>query len=249
MHEKKKTVEKGDRLWFRITMSVLPMLTKAYFKLVDATSKKVILNRECEDEVCLKRAFAMAGFHGSAIWPAFYSRKFGGVIMVSRSFDGDLMDRCLRGWGYWTVRGSSSRGGKEALTEIIDFAKEKNCPVGMAVDAPRGPAGKAKIGVVVLARETGQPVVPVGCFSTRHVTFNSWDKMILPLPFSTIVLAYGKPVDVPEGLDRDDYEQIRIEIEQQIALAQNSAEAKVKDLKNRQARHTAAEAPTCTTSP
>jgi len=144
METPRRKKEKGDQIWFRIMLFLLPKLATAYFKLLEVTCRKTILNRECEDEVCLKRPFVMAGFHGSLLYEAYYSRKFGGVIMVSRSFDGDLIDRCLRSWGYWTVRGSSSRGGKEALSEIIDFAREHQCATGMAVDAPRGPAEKPR---------------------------------------------------------------------------------------------------------
>lgn len=224
--------EKGDRIWFRVMLFVLPKLATVYFKLLELTCRKVIINRECEDEVCTRRPFVMAGFHGSLLYHAYYGRKFGGAIMVSRSFDGDLMDKCLRSWGYWTVRGSSSRGGKEALSEIIELARERRCATGMAVDAPRGPAGKAKVGVVILAREAEQPVVPVGCWTTRHVQFSSWDKMILPLPFGTIVMAYGKPIEVPKRLAHHDYDALRLEVEQSIAAAQALAEAKVRELKN-----------------
>lgn len=153
--------------------------------------------------------------------------------MVSRSWDGDLMDRCLRAWGYMTARGSSSRDGKEALREMIDLARELNCCTGLAVDAPRGPSQKAKMGIVALARETGQPVLPIASWSTRHIQFHSWDRMILPLPFSTIVLAFGRPIRVPSDLAREDYEKVRQEIEAGLLLTVGEAKAKADQLKGR----------------
>lgn len=152
--------------------------------------------------------------------------------MVSRSWDGELIDRSLRRMGYDTTRGSSSRGGKEALWEMIDIIKQRNYCSGLAVDAPRGPARKVKMGIVVIARETGKPVVPLVSWATRQIQFSSWDKMILPLPFSTIVLAWGKPVEVPQGLGSDEYERLRQEIEDNMVAASTQAEKLVQDLKN-----------------
>lgn len=226
-----KKQEKGDLVWFKLAKLLLPKLVTGYFKLVDMTSRKIYLNQENEEAVCRKRAFSVAGFHGTSLWPAFHCRQYGGVTMVSRSFDGDLGAACVERWGYSTARGSSSRGGKEALHEMIQIAKEKNIPSGLAVDAPRGPARKVKIGIVILARETGQPVVPMAYWTTRHIQFNSWDKMILPLPFSTIVMGFGRAIEVPEGLSNEDYEKIRQEIEDNLLAVQLETEDKVRELK------------------
>ncbi len=225
--------EKGERLWFKIAIRALPWAVTFYFRIVDLTSRKLFLNRQYEDETCKQGAFAVAGFHGTLLYPCYYCRRFSGVIMVSRSWDGDLMDRCLRHWGYKTARGSSSRDGKEALREMIDMAKDFNCCTGLAVDAPRGPAQKAKMGIVALAKETGQPVLPIASWTTRHIQFRSWDSMILPLPFSTIVVAYGKPIYVPNDLPREDYERVRQEIEATLVATVEKAKAKVDELKGR----------------
>jgi len=95
------------------------------------------------------------------------------------------------------------------------------------VDAPRGPSRQVKIGIVVVAKETGQPVVPMVSWATRQIRFKSWDSMILPLPFSTIVIAFGKPTDVPKGLGNEEYENLRLEIEQEMLRVQEQTESKV----------------------
>jgi hypothetical protein len=87
------------------------------------------------------------------------------------------------------------------------------------------------MGTVIIARETGKPVVPLVSWATRQIRFNSWDKMILPLPFSTIVLAWGKPVEVAPGLTNDEYERIRQEIEDNMVAASEQCESLVRDLK------------------
>jgi hypothetical protein len=230
MSEQSKKKEKGDRLWFRAALFLVPRMVSGYFRLVDLTSRKIFINRDYEEKYW-KGAVTVAGFHGALLFAAYYCRKHGGAIMVSKSWDGELGARCLQRWGYFTPRGSSSKGGKEALGEMVRMMNERQVMGGMAVDAPRGPAGKAKIGAVVLARDTGGLIAPIANWTTRHIQFNSWDKMILPLPFSTIVIAFGKPVAVPPGLTNDDYERIRQETESSIADAVAEAQAKVRALK------------------
>lgn len=225
--------EKGERLWFKIVVRLLPWLVTTYFRLVDRTSWKIFVNREFEEEVHQQGPFTVALFHGTLLYPCYYCTRFSGVIMVSRSWDGDLIDRCLKAWGYKTARGSSSRRGKEALREMIDIAKEFNCCTGLAVDAPRGPAQKVKMGIVALAKETGQPVLPMASWTTRHIQFGSWDSMILPLPYSTIVISYGKPIRIPPDLSEEDFERVRQEIEAGILLTLDEAKAKVDAIKGR----------------
>src|SRR4030042_6840187 len=139
--------------------------------------------------------------------------------MVSRSWGGELIGPCAGRWGYDSTRGASSRGGKEALWEMIDMMKERNYCSGLAVDAPRGPSRKVKMGIVIIGRETQTPVVPLVSWATRQIQFGSWDRMVLPLPFSTIVMAFGKPTAVPRGLENDDYERLRAEIEETMHAA------------------------------
>lgn len=230
MTTEKRKVEKGNRLWFKIVLFLVPRLVTGYFRLVDLTSKKIFLNREYEDQICRKRPFACACFHGTMLFPVYYCRRYPGVVMVSRSWDGEVIDRSIRRMGYDTTRGSSSRGGKEALWEMIDMINERQYCSGLAVDAPRGPSRQVKIGIVVVAKETGQPVVPMVSWATRQIRFKSWDSMILPLPFSTIVIAFGKPTDVPTGLENEDYENLRLEIEREMLRVQEQTENKVREI-------------------
>ncbi len=231
MAREKRNVEKGDRLWYRLVLFLVPRLVTGYFRLVDLTSKKIFLNSEYEDQVCKKRPFACSCFHGTMLFPVYYCRRYPGVVMVSRSWDGELIDRSIRRMGYDTTRGSSSKGGKEALWEMIDVINERKYCSGLAVDAPRGPSRQVKIGIVVVAKETGQPVVPFVSWATRKIQFHSWDSMILPLPFSTIVMAFGKPIEVLPSLRNEEYEDIRQEIEKEMLRVQEQVEEKVKEIR------------------
>lgn len=228
--------EKGEKLWFRVILFLVPRLVTFYFRFVDLTSRKIWLNREYEEQICRHRPFTCACFHGTMLFPVYYCRRYPGVVMVSRSWDGELIDRSLRRMGYDTTRGSSSRGGKEALREMIEIVNDKKYCSGLAVDAPRGPSRKVKMGTVIVARETGKPVLGLVSWATRQIQFNSWDRMILPLPFSTIVLAWTKPVEVPTGLGNDDYERIRHEIEDNMLEASRQAEDHVREIKAKRKR-------------
>ncbi len=223
--------EKGDKLWFKAILFLVPRLVSYYFKIVDLTTKKVFLNKEYEEEICMKMPFTCACFHGTMLFPVYYCRRYPGVVMVSRSWDGEIIDRSLRRMGYDTTRGSSSSHGRKALRELVEMIDKNNYCSGLAVDAPRGPSRQVKMGIVMIARKTGQPVVPYVSWATRQLQFSSWDKMILPLPFSTIVLAWGKPTYVPDGLKGADYERIRQEIEDEMNRVQEQAEDAVRKLK------------------
>ncbi|MEW6530596.1 MAG: lysophospholipid acyltransferase family protein [Thermodesulfobacteriota bacterium] len=230
MSEEKAKTEKGKRLWFRALLFLAPRLVSGYFRLLDITCKKILLNQEYEEAVCKKRPFACACFHGTMLFPVYYCRRYPGAVMVSRSWDGELIDRCLRYMGYDTTRGSSSQGGKVALDELIDLLLERNYCSGLAVDAPRGPSRQVKMGIVMIAKRTGQPVVPLVSWATRQFQFNSWDRMILPLPFSTIVMAFGKPTEVPDGLEPEAYEEYRLRIEAEMHRVSSQAEEKVREI-------------------
>jgi lysophospholipid acyltransferase (LPLAT)-like uncharacterized protein len=231
--EQQRKKEKGAKLWFRFVLFVVPRLVTFYFKLVDLTSKKIFLNQEYEEEVCKRRPFACACFHGTMLFPVYYCRRYPGVVMVSRSWDGEVIDRSIRRMGYDTTRGSSSRGGKEALADMIETINERKYCSGLAVDAPRGPSRQVKMGIVIVARETDSPVVPLVSWCTRQIQFRSWDSMILPLPFSTIVIAFGKPTEVPRGLQNEDYERLRAQIEENMLVASTQAENKVRQLQGK----------------
>lgn len=230
MSEEKAKNEKGSRLWFRALLFLAPRLVSGYFRLLDITCKKILLNQEYEEAVCKKRPFSCACFHGTMLFPVYYCRRYPGAVMVSRSWDGELIDRCLRYMGYDTTRGSSSQGGKEALDDLVDLLRERNYCSGLAVDAPRGPSRQVKMGIVMIAKRTGQPVVPLVSWATSQIQFKSWDRMILPLPFGTIVMAFGKPTEVPDSLEPEAYEEYRQRIEAEMHRVSSQAEEKVREI-------------------
>jgi lysophospholipid acyltransferase (LPLAT)-like uncharacterized protein len=125
------------------------------------------------------------------------------AIMTSRSFDGEAIARLIEKMGYQAVRGSSSRGGARALLEMHKIA-EQGRPVVFTADGPRGPRFVAKPGAVLLARNSGLPVRPFDFAAERAWVLNSWDKMVIPRPFTRVVMRVGGPVRVGENATQDE---------------------------------------------
>ncbi|MCC6128604.1 MAG: lysophospholipid acyltransferase family protein [Acidobacteria bacterium] len=115
----------------------------------------------------------------------------GAVTMASRSKDGDIIAAFLKFWGFRVARGSSSRGGREALSEMIELVAGTASWCALTTDGPRGPARKSKPGFLTLARATNALMVPVGSSAVRGRFLNSWDRFFVPLPFSRCVLVHG----------------------------------------------------------
>jgi lysophospholipid acyltransferase (LPLAT)-like uncharacterized protein len=147
-----------------------------------------------------------------------------GVVMVSASRDGDLIAQTMALFGLRSARGSSKRGGDDALRAMIAEVNRVHCSAGMIVDGPRGPAGVAKRGVIVLAKETGLPIVPGSWWATPSLKFGSWDRAIVPLPFARMVFAFGPAMHVPPDADAATVEALRVELTARLQSA--SAEAK-----------------------
>src|SRR5205085_8815646 len=154
----------------------------------------------------------MAFWHGRVLTATYYFRNRGIVVMISENFDGEWIARIIERFGYGTSRGSTSRGGQRALLQLKrDMADGR--PAGFAVDGPRGPAKKVQPGVVWLAKLTGNPVVPFHMEASRFWNLGSWDRTQVPKPFSTVAVAIGSPIDVPQDASDDLLESKRLEVE------------------------------------
>ncbi|NIQ11052.1 MAG: lysophospholipid acyltransferase family protein, partial [Gammaproteobacteria bacterium] len=114
-------------------------------------------------------------------------------VLISSSKDGELIARTVAHFSIGAIRGSSSRGGREALVEMKALANEP-VDLGITPDGPKGPRHVAKFGVVQLARVTGRPIVPLAFVCSRGHRFNSWDKFLLPFPWGRAVYRVGKPL-------------------------------------------------------
>ena len=133
-----------------------------------------------------------AFWHGGLLPLIHVHRHEGIVVLVSEHRDGEHLARLLHHFGFGTVRGSSTRGGVRGLKGLIRAAREGS-DLAITPDGPRGPNREFKLGALAAARMTGLPLVPVGVGVTSAWRTRSWDGLLVPKPFSTVRVAYGRP--------------------------------------------------------
>lgn len=149
-------------------------------------------------------------------------RNFKPIVMISRSRDGELAARIADRLGLVPIRGSSTRGGTTALVEILKALKQ-NPAVIHIVDGPTGPKGIVKPGLISMAQMSGAAIVPVIISAKKVWMTRSWDRFLIPKPFSEVTIEWGQPLVVPRDLDPGRQEELRTEIERR--LSQGYAEA------------------------
>jgi lysophospholipid acyltransferase (LPLAT)-like uncharacterized protein len=183
---------------------------------VDAAGKKVDLSRE---------NFVMSIWHDSLLIPLWLFPRLDmkPTVLISKSGDGELVTRvCLRS-GWKVVRGSSSRGGQEALDEATRlYVPGHPFRFVFTVDGPRGPRRECKFGVVALATRLGLPILPVGIRFENAWYTKSWDRMAIPKPFSRVHIVMDQFLQVPAYASNEQLDPIR-QTTQQMML---DAEAK-----------------------
>jgi len=140
-------------------------------------------------------------------------RPYNPGLMISRSNDGEMISRVANLTGWHTARGSSSRDGRVALMQMIEKLRQSGLAAHI-VDGPRGPAGVVKRGVIQLAHDAEAVIVPVYAIAEKAWYFNSWDRFLLPKPFSKVVIRYGEMIQVPKCDDMGHIENLRKGLEE-----------------------------------
>lgn len=132
----------------------------------------------------------VALWHGDQVPMVALHRRLGLSPLASLSKDGELAARASEALGYRVLRGSSSRGGREALLAALATLRAGGRPT-FTVDGPRGPAGVVQPGAEALARRVGVPVVWGGIDAAPEWRARSWDRLRVPLPFAKVRVRYG----------------------------------------------------------
>jgi len=165
-------------------------------------------------------------WHQCVLACAFYYRSTHATILISQSFDGELITRTLALFGYRTVRGSSSRGGQEGmlgLRRVLDVGT----PAIFTADGPRGPIYKSKLGPVKLAQLTGAPIGAFHLEPKRAWVAKSWDRFQVPKPFTRIAVSWGPWTNVPEHASSDMLQSKRAEVDAALERARLSSYARL----------------------
>ena len=208
----------------KILMIFVPLLAETILRILGATIRfRETGGCELSPRKKLRGNTVIYAFWHSRILPAaYYYRNKGICVLVSLNKDGEYIARVTGRLGFSSVRGSTSRGGAEAVLQLAEVVK-RGRDAAVTPDGPRGPRQTAQLGIIQMAKMTGVPVVPFAFDASRKITFNSWDKTILPLPFSRGVFAWGKPITVPADSGRAEMEQKRAELETALNALQKTA--------------------------
>jgi len=159
-----------------------------------------------------RESYLCALWHQRIFFSMALFRDTGGRPMVSLSRDGEYITTVLKGLGYDPVRGSTSRRSYEAFKELLDETNE-GTQLGITPDGPKGPPREVKDGILYLAKYSGRPIVPVSGSASSFWMFNSWDRFIVPKPFSRISIKFSPPIYVNREADEKEIEIKRAELQ------------------------------------
>lgn len=172
----------------------------------------------------LNSGLIFCGWHGRSIIPANYFKGKSVWAIISLSRDGEMQDKIFKKYGFQTIRGSTGRGGARAAAEAVKVLRT-GAWMAMTPDGPRGPSGKVQDGVLYFARKSGAALIPVGSCARPRTLVKSWDRYLVPWPFSKGVLLFGQPIFVPEDASDEAVEAIRGQLEQEIDRLESEAQA------------------------
>ncbi len=190
----------------KILQDFVIFLLPYYLKILIKTSKVVVLNKQViEPHLNDSKPFILALWHCNAFTGPILLRDMDLYVLISQSRDGDLIDRIVKKFRNNSVRGSTTRGGIQALKILVKLGREGK-RILITPDGPKGPAFKVQPGIISLASVTGLPIIPFHHESLKQIKAKSWDKVRIPSLFNTIIIRYGDPIYIPNKLDHQKLE-------------------------------------------
>ncbi|MFO8172945.1 MAG: lysophospholipid acyltransferase family protein [Gemmatimonadota bacterium] len=170
-------------------------------------------------------------WHGQLLPLVHHHRNEGIVVLVSEHSDGEYIAQVIHRHGFGLARGSSTRGGVKGLKGILRAAKEGK-DLGFTPDGPKGPRHVFKPGALVAAQLTGLPLIPIGVGADRAWYLNSWDRFMVPKPFSSLRIRYGAPRWVSRRAPEEELAAVGLDIQEELkafTLELNPQEARIRE--------------------
>lgn len=169
----------------------------------------------------------ICSWHGRTfVFPNEYGKRNIWVI-ISHSNDGDIQKSIFERFGFHIIRGSTRRGGTEALVEAIRVLR-KGGTLAVTPDGPKGPTHVVQGGVMKMAQKSGAPLLP-GAFDCRRrwILERSWDRYLIPKPFTKGLILYGDPIPVPPDATDDELEVLRQKLQDELNRLEAAAESEM----------------------
>ena len=209
----------------RIALAVVPRLVWALLSIIGRTWRFEVIAEAGVTPVVFgqKAGPEIYCFWHQCVLPCtMYFRRSGAVILISRSFDGELITRILKRFGFDAVRGSSSRGAREGLLGLKSVIESGRTAIFTA-DGPLGPIYQTKMGPIKLAQTTGAPIGAFHLQPERAWVVNSWDRFLVPKPFTRIVVSWAQWTRVPTDTPPEQFEACRQQLNEAIESARHRA--------------------------
>jgi lysophospholipid acyltransferase (LPLAT)-like uncharacterized protein len=217
------------RIKHAIMLYLLPPLVYLFLHALAATWRIEHANRQPVGRLWQQGGNVIACFwHGRLLAMPFAYRGSGthAKVLISRHADGEFIARIIHYFGLGTVRGSYRKASVSSIKEMLHELK-KGTTIVITPDGPKGPRYAVKPGIIELARLAGKPIVPVTCSASKKKVFASWDRFILPYPFSKVLFVWGDPVSIPRGIERSGIETLRLKLEKTLVSLTEDADRSV----------------------
>jgi lysophospholipid acyltransferase (LPLAT)-like uncharacterized protein len=166
--------------------------------------------------------YLFAFWHEYLLLPAYYYGRPDIAVLISQHADGQLIAEICRHLGFGLVRGSTTRGGVEAVRRMVSCKQRGH--LAITPDGPRGPRREVQPGLIYVAARTGLPIVPIGFGFRRAQRLRSWDRFALPRPFTLGTCVTLTPIHIPPEMTLDQLEQHRLQVEHAMLHATELAE-------------------------
>jgi lysophospholipid acyltransferase (LPLAT)-like uncharacterized protein len=195
-------------------------------RLIGPTLRVCVSREEGAQETVEQRPLIGSFWHACIIPATYLCRNLGVRVMSSNSYDGEYMGRIIRKFGFVAVKGSSSRNAVRALLGLRR-ALQEGWSVAFSLDGPRGPRYKVKPGPVALGRSSGVPLTVFHTAVDKAWVLNTWDRLIIPKPFSRVLMRFGKLITVPREASDEDLERYQAELQSSLDRVREFAEANI----------------------
>jgi lysophospholipid acyltransferase (LPLAT)-like uncharacterized protein len=216
------------RFTLRQRISLRLIIAAAYWliRLIGCTLRVSISFEEGAQETLGQRPLIASFWHSCQIPATYACRNLGVRVMSSNSYDGEYMGRIIHKFGFVAVKGSSSRNAVRALLGLRR-ALEQGWTVAFTLDGPRGPRYKVKPGPVALARSSGVPLTMFHMAVDRAWVLNTWDRLMIPKPFSRVLMRFGKLIPVPHDASDEALEHYQQQLQDSLDRVREFAEANI----------------------
>jgi lysophospholipid acyltransferase (LPLAT)-like uncharacterized protein len=209
----------------RVLLNLGAPLIAAGVKLLSSTCRHELRGLEFWESIQRTDGRAIvAVWHESTTLAAYHYRNTGFHTLASYSFDAECGVRALERLGIFSVRGSSSRGGSEALRDLA-VALERAGTVLLTLDGPRGPRRMAKPGAAILAARTGASIIPHAFAVSPAWRLRSWDRLSIAKPFARVISAYAPPIPPPANMSPAAIDETRLQLEASLNQVHQQLEA------------------------